>query len=60
MNNTGWMFNREYVTRTDMNEYAIATSTTSNFACYSFSGGNFINRNWLENASYIGIWAAFF
>ena len=55
MNNTGWMFNREYVTRSEINEYAIATSTESNFTCYAFSGGNFINRNWLENATYIGV-----
>ena len=55
INNTVYMFNREYVTRTEINEYSIATSTTSNFSCYSFSGGTLLNRNWLEIATYIGI-----
>lgn len=55
INNTEWMFNREYATRTELNEYSIATSLDSNFTCYSFPGATYINRNWLNNATYIGI-----
>eukprot|EP01084_Bolivina_argentea_P051757 95197_1 len=54
INNTVFMFNREYVTRTQIKEYSLATSTTSNYSCYSFLGTNALYRNWLDNATYIG------
>eukprot|EP01084_Bolivina_argentea_P051758 95199_1 len=55
INNTDYMFNKEYVTRTQIKEYSLATSTTSNYACYSFKGTNDMYRDWLQNATYIGI-----